>query len=199
MVKAILENRKSMTRRVVKPQPPEGLRVACIEEDGTHHKEWLYAEDNGDPVDSLIHCPYGQVGDRLWVRESHCVLCHPDFQIVYKADNQQFTGNYKWKSGRFMFKKYARLWLEITNIRVERLQEITEADAKAEGSEFWWLGKDGEKIISDTAAEYSSDNVPQNKRNYIKGFSILWDSISGKTSQWSSNPWVWIIEFKKVL
>jgi hypothetical protein len=180
MVKAILAGRKTMTRRVVKPQPPEGLRIACIEEDGTHYKEWLYAENNGDPVDSIIYCPYGQAGDRLWVREriQNCMG-----NVAYVSDAHiDGTADWVWQRDSLpsihMPKGLSRITLEITNIRVERLQEITHKDALAEGVEY-----DVSK----------SDGWP------LSRFQHPWNSINAKRGySWESNPWVWVIEFKEL-
>jgi hypothetical protein len=177
MVQAILEGGKTMTRRVVKCAPYSGSE----EELPTQY------------IDGNITCPYGQVGDKLWVRETFAVIRDDLFggtrHQQYKADRpyDKYPGDWpedeakgnpdapKWKPSIHMPKKYARIWLEITDVRVERLQSIENLDALAEGMHIDW----------------SVENNP------IKQFQKLWDSINGKKHPWESNPWVWIIEFKK--
>jgi len=164
MVRAILNDRKSITRRVIKPQP-----YILI---GTQPDEWLakYPE----------LCPYGKAGDRLWVRECFAV---EGSNIWYRADGTDHNGNVeypdgfthipKWKPSIHMPRKYSRLTLEITKVRVERVQEITEEDALKEGiSEFFKRGL--------ATAQ----------------FGYLWDKMHGKKYPWASNPWVWCVSFK---
>ena len=169
MVKAILEGRKTMTRRVVKPQPENKLQGYYL--NGAY--AWRDPELNLDeyPYGNYTSCPYGQVGDRLWVRETwHQDTGLAGRAIHYKADGEA----YLWKPSIFMPRRFSRITLEITNIRVERLQEITAGDCAKEGS-YMATDKDDEG-----------------------GFVNLWDSINSKTFPWSENPWVWVIEFEKV-
>ena len=150
LIIATEEDIKTMTRRIVKPQPIG---------------EWAA------PGRSM--CPYGVPGDRLYVKETYAT-CEKCGRFVYKAKSPNRrcpacdTFIARWKSGRFMPKDAARLWLEIINVRVERLQDISEADAKAEGTQ----GK--------------------------HSFAALWDAINGKRASWASNPWVWVVEFKRI-
>lgn len=157
MVQAILEGRKTMTRRVVKYKP---------------HKDHIYCDGNG----IAQKCPYGSVGDRLWVRETWAYRQWNHDRVYYKADNNLADINRedeKWRPSIFMPRKLSRITLEITNIRVERLQEITESDAISEG------------II------HNSMNDPKIE------FQWLWQSINGIES-WEANPFIWVIEFKRV-
>lgn len=139
MVRAILDRRKTMTRRVIKPQP-EG-RLSPIQ-------QWLPNKAIPEPTDSyydfqpqkIYKCPYGQVGDRLWVREAFAVRADGVDQILYKVDYNELVKkldlpeiDIRWKPSIHMFRKDSRILLEVTDIRVERLQEITEKDAIAEG------------------------------------------------------------------
>lgn len=160
MVQAILEGRKSQTRRVVKPQPTRLI--------GTPPNKW--------PQDYPELCPYGQLSDRLWVRETWAnVLFH---KMFYKADDDRnLPKGCKWKPSIHMFKMYARIWLEITNIRVERLQDISEGDAKAEGVEI------GSSAMGHTFT-------------HIEHYRALWNSINKKKHPWADNPWVWVINFQ---
>ena len=130
--------------------------------------------------DILIRCPYGQVGDRLWVRETFYTDNYRrsnGLPVLYKADGHIRS----WKPSIFMPKEYARIWLEITGIRVERLQDITPGDAKAEG------------CITQCDCGECIDSTPRGH------FQDLWTSINAKRGYgWDTNPWVWVISFKEV-
>jgi hypothetical protein len=175
MVKAILEGRKTMTRRVVKPQPEAKYSNGDWYADRYNHTDdWCFWGERDTEVRNicglpLFRCPYGQTGDRLWVRETFV----PDARgkPIYRADCD--SGVIAWKPSIFMPRNFSRITLEITNVRVERLQSITAMDATKEGS-YLATDKDDER-----------------------GFVNLWDSINGKTYPWASNPWVWVIEFKR--
>lgn len=171
MVRAILEGRKTMTRRVIKD-----IRTAW--RDGTVI----------DPYDrDYITCPYGWPGDLLWVRETWRRADWYGKGIIYRADAQaaghmgEYSDRHKWHPSIHMPRWASRIVLEITNIRVERLQEITEEDARKEG-------------ISRAHKYPVGFGHPD---TYRGGFRNLWDSINGKKYPWSSNPWVWVISFKK--
>ena len=164
MVRAILDGRKTQTRRVVKPQPKPHQSGGWIWE----KVGGIIATKSGKIYKSkmLSRNPYGKPGDRLWVRETWAnVLCH---KMFYKADGNDLPKGCVWKPSIHMFKMYARIWLEITGIRVERLKDLSPKDGIAEGVEHWSI------------------------------FPSLWDSINGKKHPWKSNPWVWIIEFKRL-
>jgi hypothetical protein len=158
MVQAILERRKTQTRRISKIK---------------YDKMYL--------VESDKRCTYGIIGDRLWVRETFAYF--PDsHNIRYKADGLiDYFGTpnpplqYKWKPSLFMKQVDSRITLEITNTRLEKLHDISESDAKAEGVML------SEDIESTYRIEYAK----------------LWDKINGAGS-WDSNPYVWVIEFKKI-
>jgi hypothetical protein len=177
MVRAILEGRKTMTRRVVKPQPTLDHGLVF---------EGIALGKFGAVSDSVIACPYGTIGDRLWVKETHHVrdagyVDGTGRDIVYKADDEDFP--YGWTPSIHMPRWASRINLEITGIRVERVQDISEEDARAEGL---WCKFDGQGCegqchkCSATAKE---------------AFEALWDSINSKRAPWASNPWVWVIEF----
>lgn len=169
MVKAIVEGRKTMTRRLVK-------RL-----DGT---QWENSLLESGRWQEAIKCPYGVVGDRLWVKETWACLPHGGLipVPVYRADgdHQVFDTIKKWSSPLFMPRWASRLILEITNVRVERLQEITEEDAIKEGIDI-------QKPYPEVGGQAN-----------VYSFSKLWDSLNGKKHPWSSNPFVWIIEFKRL-
>jgi hypothetical protein len=182
MVKAIIEDRKTQTRRVVKYSPfepnDEGLGRHII----THN----------------IPCPYGKPGDRLWCRETwrpqHPYDLPGQEKPIYAADwtpeefEQIYGKTWGWKPSIFMPRWASRITLEVVNVRVERLQEISEADAIAEGvyTNEQALQKLG--LPADTKLQGTC----------VDKYRIVWESINGKKYPWASSPWVWVVEFKKV-
>lgn len=186
MVRAILDGKKTMTRRVIKPQPEMELDGEILP-DGTGGYGW-------EPVlPPWSKWPY-QVGDRLWVRETWQIIdgCDgPEDNPVYRADGElSYTDDepFRWRPSIFMPRWASRIALEITAVRVERLQEITEEDARAEGI------IDGGCLNCGEHEPCGCNNPQPDARD---SFVWLWDSINGKTCPWSSNPWVWVISFKK--
>lgn len=168
MVRAILDGRKTQTRRAVKPQP---LWVASP---GVPFKTM-----DADPK-GTINCPYGQPGDRLWVRESiHVMQPRHDGDtgsVLYRADGHgDWIG--KWHPSIHMPRWASRITLEVVSVRVERLNGISEKDAKAEG--------------------YKSQSIMENPDAGRLWFRDLWQSINAPGS-WAENPWVWVVEFKRV-
>jgi len=213
MVKAVLSGRKTQTRRVIKPQPYKH-KYGSI---GMFVWRWLYKKkyEFQDQQNWINACPYGQVGDRLWVRERFCIgeivagdslpeeedpiyieqLADSKCAIPYEyaISNDIGIENVKWKPSIFMRREYSRTNLEITNIRVERVQDITPEDALAEGinmeSEHALMCID----IADSSYNNSLPNNSPEKAVFIK----LWDSINQKRGYgWDVNPWVWVVEFK---
>lgn len=207
MVRAILDGTKTQTRRIVKDQPYQigkpreryhgghgcgdlSNYTGELEEDGTW---WITDEFGG--VDGF-KCPYGQIGDRLWVRENvwvarkDCKYPHKaETWVGYPADGEKCNSPEFWKSWGFklapsihMPRAKSRITLEITDIRIERLQDICEYDAKAESCQDQ---KDAFGI------EKSGSIVWYAKHAYVQ----LWNAINGKDA-WLKNPWVWVVEFK---
>lgn len=209
MVRAILEGRKTQTRRIVKTQPANGWEF-----DGTYGRITSKHPKRGKfgafirrgvgtdfPEWDLIPHRYGAPGDRLWVKETFAEVgtLDPGF-IVYRADypecvpdgleNIPSASAIKWKPSIHMPRSASRMTLEITNIRAARLNEISEEDARAEGGE-WRAGDacsfgwrhDGENGFVHGSARES--------------FRQLWESINGDDS-WDANPWVWVIEFQQL-
>ncbi|HBX6314304.1 TPA: hypothetical protein MH665_25485 [Klebsiella pneumoniae] len=208
MVRALLSGRKTQTRRIIKPQPEVTLS-------GSLSGKWLSRPLNGLLLpkieDIAIHCPFGAVGDRIWVRETWGVVSHafsddglmidwvPDRPAtaihempfgngyysgyaIYAADGD-FTwddddgyedGRWCWKPSIHMPRAASRILLEITDVRVERLRSMSQDDARAEG------------VIAASGPMEAG-----------LAFRELWDSIYGEES-WKANPWVWVIEFKRV-
>lgn len=168
MVEAILEGRKTQTRRIAKLQPFEGEYYMQIATD-----EFVYVSKNA--YSGPYQCPFGKVGDILWVRETWGVCSNLPLGTgyIYKADDYpKYMEPCKWKPSIHMPKDACRIFLKITDVRVERLQDISDEDAKAEG----------------VKTEYGS---------YRHGFIQLWKSINGEES-WNANPWVWVIEFERI-
>ena len=182
MVRAILSGQKTQTRRVMKPQPV--LEDAFV--GGITKPTWIY-KGTAPPSGWIMHnmCPFGAVGDRIWVRETH----HLDqYGYTYKADGDwikemresgAFGCDEKWTPSMHMKRCASRIFLEITNVRVERLNDISEEDAQAEG------------VSPSTHAITPPEAV------YRVGFGELWRSIYGNEN-WEKNPWVWCISFKRV-
>lgn len=209
MVRAILEGRKTVTRRPIKPsmrgfdvsfelhqqedgswQPMHTFDESCMDDQGTEHP---------------IVCPYGQPGDRLWVREAFNRTNPGGTEGVYyyRADGElpkcigggKFTGVESWKPSIHMPRAACRILLEITDVRVERLQDISEEQALAEGivgvpfrpddgfpiCTGYMVGPDDGKSVLETTA--------------AKAFAKLWQSTGG---DWDANPWVWVVEFRRV-
>lgn len=173
MVRAILDGRKTQTRRIVNPQPDCGL--TSLATTTIAMKEGRYS----------IFCPYGQPGDRLWVRETFRIFdsqaecaCYDDCRCaqlhgapIYRADYP--CDEDPWKPSIHMPRWASRITLEITGVRVERLNGISEDDACEEGVNLmdWNCGR--------------------------VAFKSLWKSINGRSS-WEENPWVWGVEFKRI-
>ena len=172
MVRAILDGRKTQTRRVVKQQPSISSQSEAAWWSDSEQR-WL--ESRHMPVH--WPCPYGQPGDRLWVRETWAKPGEVGDYTEYRADNDDPLGA-KWRPSIHMPRHVSRLTLEVTGVRVERLQEIKPEEALSEG-----CGMRG-----------SSTDAPFNA---IRDFKLLWDSINAKRGHsWESNPWVWIVEFE---
>lgn len=172
MVWALLEGRKTQTRRVIKPQPVNDFWM------GAHLGE-VFAK-----------CPFGQIRSRLWVRETFGLQLepckeYPNGLIVYKADLppdstfQYEGGGSAWRPSIFMPRWASRITLEITGVRVERVQDISELDIVAEGIRDTF---DGKRFVP---ADYH--------------YKELWDSLNAKRGySWDTNPWVWVLEFRVV-
>ena len=191
MVRAILETRKTMTRRLVKPQPDNDGRV-----DTKNGMAYVRGERGDQCV--RVPCPYGIPGDLLWIKETwaSCSCGAIDCKGVVFKDHLGAWNVEKWKSPRFMPKKYSRITLEIINVRVEKLQEITEEDAKREGIEVMQRPESVGGGIR-YSAPACGDRPPYWEYSAVTAFIYLWDSIYGKDS-WEANPFVWVIEFKRV-
>ena len=166
MVRAILANTKTQTRRVVKARD----------------LEWMDVHQGLREPDNAERCPYGQPGDRLWVRETFGHFERnenfaPGCEVFYRADGESLAME-PWRPSIHMPRHASRITLEIARVRVERLRDCNEVDAIAEG------------------APWAACGAPQ-EGSHKAGFAQLWEQINGHGS-WEANPWVWVIEFRRL-
>lgn len=203
MVRAILDGGKTVTRRIVKPQGPTEADVRARCGTGYHYFTDHHApsaahfrvagpvsvvRDLGGPTE--LRCPYGKPGDRLWVRETWARLTGNGHRIVYRADGEDpRTGwddvpaerrpKMRWTPAIHLCRVDSRITLDVIDVRVERLHDITEEDAAREGvtpAPFCKAGR--------------SDGM-----EHVEAFEDLWSTINGASS-WAANPWVWRVEFR---
>ena len=204
MVQEILKNQKTMTRRVMVPQPPE-----CVKYFDFYCGELRAYMPMGEPCaapggrEPLRIKPRYAIGDRLWVREAWDIVdqpvgtCARENVTIYKADPQWYPYKHKWRSGRFMPRKWARLFLEITDIRAERLQDITQTDAIMEGVLEYegWETKEYKKARAEARAAGTKPPLGFSPR---ERFFHLWDKLNKKRGYGvEMNPWVIVYEFKR--
>ncbi|WAS56247.1 hypothetical protein MK974_24415 [Burkholderia ambifaria] len=217
MVRAVLEGRKTQTRHVIAKQPGNGWDFDVPAQFGritsTHPKKGRFGVfirhgvDTDFPSFDLIPCPYGMPGDRLWVRETWQHSNHPfgpyesDCIVFYRADylddplgpdlERSADGiRREWRPSIHMPRGAGRITLEITGVSVERLNDCSEDDARAEGSEA--IGITFRRDVDGKPHLIESLGGP-----YRDGFRILWESING-AGAWNSNPWVWVIQFRRI-
>lgn len=191
MVKAILDGRKTVTRRLVKHDVNAILN-------SPYHKEHPEVEDK-QIISKLCLPPYQQ-GDILYVRETWSDHYVPDeegkakLEYCYKADGTDIKGeclpgeNNRWYPSIHMPKEAARIWLKVIDVRVERLQEIDDEQAKAEGANW----KNGKNVGFEEKMRHSA----------VERFVEIWNSTIKKSDLerygWNANPWVWVIEFENI-
>ncbi len=203
MVQAILEDRKTQTRRIIKPQPTEGT-----------YNKLIYAGQELTLNAFRNYAKY-QVGDILWVREGFCVAKNWDHwnpaslpegvDFNYKADcNDDYIPKFlhrgRWRPSIHMPKIACRIFLKVTNVRVERLQDISEEDIKAEGVKVepdFVLGEKNSPVSFLPDGCFANGGKPSVKQIFFAHWASLWAKINGKES-WEANPWVWVYDFKRV-
>jgi hypothetical protein len=201
MVRAILDGRKTQTRRIV-TVPWRGSSRALpyepyyVDTDG----ELRFCDEYGDyhPIEDTMQ-PYGVVGDRLWVKETHALRsdidgnAEPDrarHYAMFRADeagdpadpNNWHDYGRRWRPSIFMPRWLSRITLEIADVRVQRVQAISSSEAKAEG-----VGVSADDPLKGTGA-----------MDAMSRFASLWDAINGKRAPWADNPWVWAITFRRL-
>ena len=216
MVRAILNGSKTQTRRVLKPQPPgeADSMFICHHPDPRPH---FYAFDGTALMDFAVPCPYGKPGDQLWVRETWRKGFYPDTSdrswrggstetYLYRADEGSEIFKRGWKPSIHMPREASRIQLEITNIRIERLQDISAEDCKAEGILPNWCGDlagfDGDEHgWLPFELRPGEENIPgvdiYEQLTPQRAYQVLWESINGPGS-WDANPWVWVVEFRRI-
>jgi len=196
MVQAIPEGYKTMTRRVIKPQPDFPVfvkKAVCSYDDESSYYCWWLLDSFDLTIDdcSFLRCPYGVPGDHLWAKETWGIGTQLAGGIVYRASGGRLADGEHWHPSIFMPRELSRITLEITNIRAERLQDITEEDAMKEGM-----------ARELRAALGYSPEVSEETFNLTQArdtFRILWDKLNSKRGHgWKKNDWVWVIEFKKI-
>jgi len=223
MVRAIIDGRKTMTRRIIKPQP-----FMVLSRDDWHSRAMSGVDPYGfRPIGSrvleelILECPHGQPGERLWVRESFDIVddpaahdpsdgqkpktpkgyeynCQPCVKrgpngerwVVDYAANENTrimdkAGDRRWKPSIHMPRWACRITLELTGVRVERLQDISEEDAKSEGV--------GGMRDMRYATALGNIHSTAHRLNFVD----LWDEINGKGA-WVANPWVWVESFRRL-
>lgn len=175
MVRALLAGTKTQTRRVVKMKPHQQIEQR---DDGTN---WPWMYDSERDADAWLTCPYGKPGDWLWVRETwHDASSALHSCALYRADGGEIYGG-KWAPSIHMPRWASRITLEITSVRVERLQDIDISAAQAEG-------------VSDTGS-LILDSAGNEQGGPIAEYAVLWEQINGPGS-WDANPWV--LEFRRI-
>ncbi|HDZ0930051.1 TPA: hypothetical protein RRU91_003393 [Klebsiella quasipneumoniae] len=195
MVRAILDGRKTQTRRPIKWKQTRFTEIG-EREDGS---KWPWSEDAEHACDFWHPCPFGDVGDRIWVRETwaEAGASAPDLKL-YRAnypehvpsiyENVPPAEEIRWTPSIHMPRTASRIQLEITDVRVERLNAISEEDARAEG-------------IIDGGCLNCGEPEPCGCANpdpdATDAFAYLWQSIYGQES-WNANPWVWVISFERI-
>lgn len=197
MTRAILDGRKTQTRRPIKWKQTRFTEIG-EREDGS---KWPWSEDAEHACDFWHPCPFGSVGDRIWVRETFSGHYLDDAQIQdikdgrdkatdlceYRADYPDgYQASDGWTPSIHMPRWASRILLEITDVRVERLNSISQEDAQAEGLE-----------LTGWRPTYSDPDSGGEVMTPYDNFAELWSSIYGDES-WQANPWVWVIEFKRV-
>lgn len=211
MVRALLEGRKTQTRRIVKPQPNSSLEWRGWHDDEDVYGWYPQHPLLGDKGRHLVRCPYGKPGDRLWVKETWWQVPEPssrqlrdgadtwpkprgpqEQRLAYAADGDDPATVREWgwklKPSIFMPRWASRITLEITEVRVQRLQDISEEDAAAEG-------------ISTSVVDPSPRGIaPIYPKQYVSNVDVfrdLWTMINGEGS-WAANPWTWCVSFRRI-
>lgn len=202
MVRAILDGRKTCTRRVIKPQWEECPHCKYVHNEYIYDKmaENVYCARCGYPLEPERRSPY-QLEDILYVRETwgHPISLNSDKQYVFRADKIAESGfkndSHIWHPSIHMPKEAARIWLQVTDVWVERLQDITPKDAENEG-----VGNLFYEDIGYSDKDYGTEVDPE-YGIAKEQFAWLWDFTIKKAALdcygWDANPWVWVIEFER--
>lgn len=183
MVRALLDGRKTQTRRIVKKLHPSCREMIAHDRIGG----LFTCRDAFSRCVQMLPCPYGQPSDRLWVKEAFAPMedAQSPGSVQYRADREhpQVT---KWKPSIFMPRRASRILLEVVSVRAEQLQDISAADAIAEGIQR--TNGDG---------EWAAEGLAYTGHSPRETYRELFESINGAGS-WDANPWVWVIEFRRI-
>lgn len=204
MVQAILQGRKTQTRRIIDKDLSVHLINPCEGVISFFQGAWGCPDCGAFHFDNSLKCRFGQPGDKIWVRETFCPYNDGSNNYWHKAtdsgparDSGFFT---HWRPSIHMPKAAARIWLEVESVGVERLQDISEEDALAEGIKVgltdgvirWYhdyLRPNG------YPREHEYDESPESPYTAKGSYATLWERINGPGS-WEQNPWVWVIKFR---
>ena len=194
MVRALLAGTKTQTRRAAKVESTLGIdSILAPRRAGGHAATYLLPEQ---AAEAAVCCPYGQPGDRLWVREAwaetRLFQASGTGMVVYREGDNRTDYGGPWKPSIHMRRRDSRILLEITGVRLERLQDISEADARAEG--FECMARDPECGYRNYLDKTSQDWTLSPRES----FQSLWELINGPAS-WSANPWVWPLDLRRLL
>lgn len=236
MIRALLDSRKTQTRRIITRLPGFGPITEFGPSD-TAGYDWHFRDKamrwhDIDQARLLQCCPYGQLGDRLWVKETftHVGSVDPGYLLYRASDYREQCRAYgmdmatvppvetvKWASSIFMPRRASRILLEVVSVRVERLQDISEADAIAEGIERhatngYWIGgphptDGGRKYHAAPRLAYrdlwnsinsNRPTLPRNPDSKRYARVKKWLDTHPDTTSWDANPWVWAVEFRRL-
>lgn len=214
MVRALLDGSKTQTRRIIKPQPGEywspvvGLYNPIVIKNGGYEAPGPEIFGAFDETEGRKN-PYGQPGDRLWVREVWSPIQSASYDdgqshecALYRADTTiPATHQPRWKPSIHMPRWASRILLEVVSVRIERLQDISSADAFAEGIKIPY-DDTGSPLVSIAGPMSVAKFLPDSKLATVDDlaraeYAALWESING-TGSWDDNPWIWVVEFKRV-
>jgi hypothetical protein len=217
MIRALLDGRKTETRRIIKPQPTGASHwwqsFALVAD-----RDVGFYPDNYEAEPARLSCPLGVTGDLLWVRETfvlentddvpdgvphkiepgewgtevypHYRATEPEPHIVPPGLEDPYDDRTRWTPSIFMPRWASRIMLEITSVRVERLQEIDQAGARAEGTE---------PVMCDTGGFEPWGAPCPDEPNWAYGFRQSWDALYAKRGLgWDENPWIWAIAFQRL-
>jgi hypothetical protein len=197
MVQAILAGRKTQTRRTATNIPEDAVKVWHDPKDG-----WVCQNEEGECLYDAKVKPKCSVGDVLWVRETWAPLREPDLPVRFKADHLN-PSSVRWYPSIHLHKRNAGIWLRCTGVRAERLHDISEQDAIAEGIEFRDIRPTelNGRVFSRTYKDYMEKNLRTPLP--LLSFMTLWQSLNNKPpkdgevdGRWDANPWVWVYEFE---
>lgn len=233
MVRALLAGTKTQTRRIMNPQPTRSLphtgtmRLPGHDPIDIHHPlGWRWKTSfwsdgaGGVEKNAPYHSPYGQAGERLWVRETwrtferpedgrDGVLFFADGAFVEIPDTREASDLWlddhangkhgdNWRPSIYMRRWASRITLEVTEVRVQRLQDISEEDARAEGVSMVPFYPDDGLPLSQGFMVGADDGKTPLETSAAKAFAKLWDEINGKRAPWASNPWLWCVSFRRL-